>query len=137
MSWQEYVDNHLMVDLPHGEKLHSSAILGQDGGVWAQSEAFPPVTPEQIQKITDAILQPDTKLGQLATEGFFLGDIRFRVIQGDADLQILRGKTEKGGCCIQGTASALVVGIWYEPVVASDCNTIVEQMGEYLKESGY
>ena len=39
---------HLMVDLPHGGKLSSAAIVGQDGGVWAQSPDFPAVTPEQV-----------------------------------------------------------------------------------------
>ena len=37
-----------MVDLPHGGKLTSAAIVGQDGGVWAQSPSFPTVTPEQV-----------------------------------------------------------------------------------------
>ena len=29
MSWQQYVDEHLMVDLPHGGRLASAAIVGQ------------------------------------------------------------------------------------------------------------
>ena len=29
MSWQQYVDEHLMVDLPHGGRLTSAAIVGQ------------------------------------------------------------------------------------------------------------
>jgi hypothetical protein len=48
MSWDSYVE-HLMVDLPHGGKLSSAAIVGQDGGIWAQSAGFPAVTPEQVR----------------------------------------------------------------------------------------
>ena len=48
MSWDSYVE-HLMVDLPHGGKLTSAGIVGQDGGVWAQSPNFPAVTPEQVR----------------------------------------------------------------------------------------
>lgn len=48
MSWDSYVE-HLMVDLPHGGKLTSAAIVGTDGGVWAQSPNFPAVTPEQVR----------------------------------------------------------------------------------------
>jgi len=45
MSWQAYVDDHLMCELPHGGTLLSAAIVGQDGAVWAQSESFPAVRP--------------------------------------------------------------------------------------------
>ena len=44
MSWQTYVDDHLMVPLGVGQKpLIGAAILGHDGSIWAQSAAFPQV----------------------------------------------------------------------------------------------
>lgn len=43
MSWQSYVDEHLMAEV-EGVHLHASAIIGLDGNVWAQSAAFPQVT---------------------------------------------------------------------------------------------
>jgi len=42
MSWQTYVDDHLMCDVD-GHHLTAAAILGQDGSVWAQSATFPQV----------------------------------------------------------------------------------------------
>jgi profilin len=42
MSWQTYVDEHLMCEI-EGHHLTSAAIVGHDGTVWAQSAAFPPV----------------------------------------------------------------------------------------------
>jgi len=42
MSWQTYVDEHLMCDI-EGHHLTSAAIVGHDGAVWAQSAAFPQV----------------------------------------------------------------------------------------------
>jgi hypothetical protein len=42
MSWQTYVDEHLMCEI-EGHHLSSAAILGHDGTVWAQSTAFPQV----------------------------------------------------------------------------------------------
>jgi Profilin len=42
MSWQTYVDDHLMCDID-GQHLTAAAILGQDGSVWAQSATFPQV----------------------------------------------------------------------------------------------
>ena len=44
MSWQTYVDDHLMVPLGVGQKpLIGAAILGHDGSIWAQSASFPQV----------------------------------------------------------------------------------------------
>ncbi len=43
MSWQAYVDDHLMCHISGGHTLTAAAIIGQDGQVWAQSESFPEV----------------------------------------------------------------------------------------------
>lgn len=42
MSWQTYVDEHLMCDID-GHRLTAAAIIGHDGSVWAQSSTFPQV----------------------------------------------------------------------------------------------
>jgi hypothetical protein len=42
MSWQTYVDEHLMCEI-EGHHLTAAAIVGHDGAVWAQSAAFPQV----------------------------------------------------------------------------------------------
>lgn len=45
MSWQTYVDDHLMCDIDgQGQHLSASAIVGHDGSVWAQSANFPKVS---------------------------------------------------------------------------------------------
>lgn len=45
MSWQTYVDDHLMCDIEGqaGLRLASAAIMGHDGSIWAQSSTFPQV----------------------------------------------------------------------------------------------
>lgn len=44
MSWQTYVDEHLMCEIEGtGQHLSSAAIFGTDGTVWAKSSAFPEV----------------------------------------------------------------------------------------------
>lgn len=43
MSWQTYVDDHLMCDID-GQRLTAASIVGHDGSVWAQSELFPQVS---------------------------------------------------------------------------------------------
>lgn len=55
MSWQTYVDEHLMCDLGNGDLLTAAAIIGHDGSVWAQSENFPQVL-EFVSSATVLIL---------------------------------------------------------------------------------
>ena len=44
MSWQTYVDEHLMCEIEgQGQHLSAAAIIGHDGSVWAQSTNFPQV----------------------------------------------------------------------------------------------
>jgi len=49
MSWQEYVDDHLMCELPNAGNLKSAAIVGLDGGVWAQSPDFPTLSNAEVR----------------------------------------------------------------------------------------
>jgi len=58
MSWQAYVDDHLMCQLPGGGQLAHAAIWGQDSGVWAQDAGFPAVTPEEIAVLVAGFNDP-------------------------------------------------------------------------------
>ncbi|CAL4978340.1 unnamed protein product [Urochloa decumbens] len=77
MSWQAYVDDHLLCDID-GQRLAAAAILGHDGAVWAQSDAFPQVKPEEITAIMNDFNEP----GSLAPTGLYLGGSKYMVIQG-------------------------------------------------------
>lgn len=48
MSWQSYVDDHLLCELPKGGCLTAAAIVGLDGGVWAQNDAFPNIEQSEV-----------------------------------------------------------------------------------------
>ncbi|CAI5515569.1 unnamed protein product [Closterium sp. Naga37s-1] len=142
MSWQSYVDDHLMCALPHGGQLKAAALYCQeDGACWAQSAEMPVVTKTQLDGIIDAFDNPQTKL---ASNGLFLGEEKFMMVAGDPGA-VVRGRQkenpEKGrkarGCCIKKTGSALVFGIFEEPVTAADCNIVVENLGDYLIGQGY
>jgi profilin len=141
MSWDSYI-SHLMVDLPGStaeepRRLKSAGIMGQDGGEWAKSEGFPSVTLDQVKSIMagfDSIAK-DGHAGALGGTGILLGDQKFQVAPGDET--VIRGKSKGGGCCIKKTATALVIGIYEEPVQPGDCNVVVENLGDYLSQSGY
>ncbi|KAJ0266950.1 Profilin-3 [Hirschfeldia incana] len=128
MSWQTYVDEHLMCDV-EGNSLTSAAILGQDGSVWAQSANFP--QPEEIKGINNDFAEP----GTLAPTGLFIGGTKYMVIQGEPNA-VIRGKKGAGGVTIKKTTQALVFGIYEEPMTPGQCNMVVERLGDYLIESG-
>ncbi|KAH7836141.1 hypothetical protein Vadar_033112 [Vaccinium darrowii] len=130
MSWQSYVDEQLMYEI-EGNTLTSSAILGQDGSVWAQSANFPQFKPEEITAIMKDFDEP----GTLAPTGLYLGGTKYMVIQGEAGV-VIRGKKGPGGITIKKTNQALIIGIYDEPMTPGQCNMIVERLGDYLVEQG-
>lgn len=64
MSWQTYVDEHLMCEV-EGVHLTAAAIVGQDGSVWAQSSAFPQVISHCIADLIAGSLLDDRSDFQL------------------------------------------------------------------------
>ncbi|KAL3677196.1 hypothetical protein R1sor_027144 [Riccia sorocarpa] len=131
MSWQTYVDDHLMCPLPSGSQLASAAITGLDGSIWAQSGTFPDVKPEEITAIISAFDDSSS----LAQHGLFLGGEKYMVIQGEAGA-VIRGKKGPGGVCIKKTGMAVLIGTYEEPMKPPECNKIVEGLGDYLLDQG-
>ncbi|XP_059274540.1 profilin-4-like [Lycium ferocissimum] len=127
MSWQTYVDDHLMCEVEGGGHLTAAAIVGHDGSVWAQSANFPKFKAEEMKAILTDFDQP----GHLAPTGLFLGGTKYMVIQGEPGA-VIRGKKGSGGITIKKTNQALLFGIYDEPVTPGQCNLIVERLGDYL-----
>ncbi|KAG6599487.1 Profilin-1, partial [Cucurbita argyrosperma subsp. sororia] len=102
MSWQVYVDDHLMCDI-EGNHLSSAAIIGHDGSVWAQSETFPKFKPEEIAAIMNDFSEP----GTLAPTGLYLGGSKYMVIQGEPGA-VIRGKKGPGGVTVKKTGLGII-----------------------------
>ncbi|XP_077210873.1 profilin-1-like [Tasmannia lanceolata] len=130
MSWQTYVDDHLMCNID-GQHLSAASIMGLDGNVWAQSSSFPKFKPEEINAIVNDFNDP----GSLAPTGLYLGSTKYFMIQGEAGA-VIRGKKGSGGITIKKTNQALVIGIYEEPLTPGQCNMIVERLGDYLIDQG-
>ncbi|CAL9132907.1 unnamed protein product [Musa textilis] len=131
MSWQTYVDDHLMCEID-GQHLTAAAILGHDGSVWAVSASFPQVKPEEITAIMTDFDEP----GSLAPTGLFLGGTKYMVIQGEPGA-VIRGKKGTGGITVKKTNLALIIGIYDEPMTGGQCNMVVERLGDYLCDQGF
>ncbi|PIA64580.1 hypothetical protein AQUCO_00100215v1 [Aquilegia coerulea] len=119
MSWQTYVDDHLMCEID-GQHLTAAAIIGHDGSIWAQSASFP---------------QDFDEPGFLAPTGLHLGGVKYMVIQGEPNA-VIRGKKGSGGITIKKTTQALIFGMYDEPLTPGQCNMIVERLGDYLIDQG-
>ncbi|XP_073132090.1 profilin-2 [Henckelia pumila] len=130
MSWQSYIDDHLMADID-GCHLTAAAIVGLDGTVWAQSSNFPQFKLEEITGITTDFDSP----GTLAPTGLYLGGTKYMVIQGEPGA-VIRGKKGAGGVTVKKTNQALIIGIYDEPMTPGQCNMVVEKIGDYLIEQG-
>ncbi|KAK4283895.1 hypothetical protein QN277_000797 [Acacia crassicarpa] len=152
MSWQTYLDEHLMYQV-EGKHLNSAAIVGQDGSVWAQSATFPQLKPEEITAIMNDFAEP----GSLAPNGLYLGGTKYMVIEGEPGLLIrgmkvydnfcgfhyrhllslfLHCSLGAGGVTIKKTTQALVIGIYEEPMAPGHCDKIVKRVGADLIDHG-
>ncbi|XP_074591874.1 profilin-like [Curcuma longa] len=131
MSWQTYVDDHLLCDID-GQQLKAAAILGLDGSVWAVSPSFPESKPEEIAAIMADFNEP----GTLAPTGLYLGGSKYMVIQGEPGV-VIRGKKGTGGITVKKTNLALIIGIYDEPMTGGQCNMVVERLGDYLYDLGF
>ncbi|KAM7254435.1 hypothetical protein ACFE04_003815 [Oxalis oulophora] len=130
MSWQTYVDEHLMCEID-GHHLTAAAITGLDGSVWAQSTSFPELKADEIK----GVIKEFDDTGSLAPTGMHLGGAKYMVIQGEPGA-VIRGKKGPGGVTVKKTGQALIFGIYEEPMTPGQCNMVVERLGDYLVEQG-
>lgn len=131
MSWQPYIDDHLLAELPHGGQLEHAAIVGLNGDVWAQSPNFP----ELEEKEAEAIVKGLSDQSQLAQNGLFVGGHKYIVLAGETGA-VIRGKMGQTGITIKKTNTALVIGVYNQTVSAGEANVVVENLGDYLIEQG-
>lgn len=129
---QAYIDQQLMVPLSNGHSLDHAAICGLDGGIWAQSENFPGLSDTECE----TILKGFEDIGILGEKGVNIGGNKYMLIASDAEGGVVRGKNGPSGVTIKKTNSALVIGIHGEKVTPGECNLLVENLADYLKEQG-
>ncbi len=63
-----------MCSLPGGGQLASAAIVGHDGGVWAQSAAFPAISKTEVDALLAGLADPN----KLAMTGIVIGGEKAR-----------------------------------------------------------
>ena len=103
MSWQPYIDDHLLAELPHGGQLEHAAIAGHSGDIWAQSPNFPELSLEEATAIVDGF----DDQASLAQKGLHIGGVKYIVIAGEAGA-VIRGQKGRDGKHIPAARCLLV-----------------------------
>ncbi|EKX36790.1 hypothetical protein GUITHDRAFT_89929 [Guillardia theta CCMP2712] len=130
MSWQAYVDDHLVGT----RKVSHAAIIGLNGAIWASSANFKMSAQEGASIATAIAGSPNSVLGSDAMPVTLQG-VKFLVLRADESSIYLRHGPE--GACIAKTNQCILIGMYGENQQAGDCNVVVEKLADYLKENGY
>ena len=88
---QAYIDDNLMQPLSGGNTLTHAAIVGHDGGIWAQSAEFPEITDDEVA----ALMKGFDDTSGLAATGVRIGGEKFMLIAGQPG-EVIRGKKGAG-----------------------------------------
>jgi len=128
MSWQSYVDDQLVATT----YVTRAAIAGHDGNLWAASGGFSP-TQAELKNIA-------TNLGgdvgsTFAMTGVTVAGTKYMYLSSNE--RVLRAKKGTSGVHIMKTVQAIIVAQYEEPIVAEQCATTTEKLGEYLMSVGY
>lgn len=124
MSWQEYVDKHLVAT----QHVTKGAICGLAGGTWATSPGFN-VSEAEIKCIAGAFNDPTA----LRTNGLYVNGQKFFLLT--ATDKVLRGKLKSSGVTIAKTNSAMIIGYYDEPIQPGNSSKVVESLADYLVDS--
>ncbi|ORY45840.1 profilin [Leucosporidium creatinivorum] len=126
MSWQTYVDSNLLGT----GKIAKAAILGQQGGVWAQSAGYE-LSPEEQAAIVAAFSDPTNAQGN----GVRAQGVKFMTIKAD-DRSVYGKKLADGIICVK-TTQAVLVAEYVTPTTPGEATKIVEELGDYLLSVGF
>ncbi|KAI0300563.1 profilin [Multifurca ochricompacta] len=126
MSWQFYVDSHLV----GSKKVSKAAILGLQGGVWAASPGYSLSQQEQKD-----IVSSFTDLPKTQANGIRLAGQKFFTLKAeDRSIYLKRGTD---GAVLVKTTQAVLVAEYIAPLQAGEATPEVEKLADYLISVGY
>jgi len=107
-----------------------AVICGHDGNAWATSAGFGATAAE-----LKAIASDFGKLDILPMKGVTVAGTRYMYLSGDD--KVLRCKKGTSGIHVMKTVQAYIISVYHEPIVAEQCATVTEKLGEYLTSVGF
>ncbi|KAF8765073.1 uncharacterized protein LOC129971482 [Argiope bruennichi] len=131
MSWQAYVDNQICAEV----SCRVAAIAGlQDGSIWAKYEdpQAKPVTQQELKAIADGMRSNPSAFQET---GIYLGGEKYICLY--AEPTLLRGRKGSSAMIVVATNTCLLVAATIDGFPPGQLNTVVEKLGDYLKQNNY
>jgi len=130
MSWAQYVDESLV-----GTGLVTKgAIYGHDGTLWSK-EAKPANNITASAKEVETIMKGFDDPKEIQQHGLKVSGTTYIVLRStDKSIYAKRGQT---GLALVKTTKALIIGFYDDKIQPGQCTTVVEKLGNYLREAGY
>ncbi|XP_042879524.1 profilin-like [Penaeus japonicus] len=125
MSWDQYVSKQLV----ETGNVKMGAICGLDGSVWAASPNLN-VTQNEAKTIATSI-----GTDNFSTNGVVLNGEKYVFLSGEEGT--VRGRKGKKGVHITKTNTAIIIGLYEEPITPGSCACTVESLADYLKSLNY
>jgi len=126
MSWQSYVDEHLIGT----ESVKEALICGHDGNVWASSKDFN-VTAAELKTLIDNM----GKIETFQQSGVTMAGVKYMFLSGSD--KVIRAKKSTDGLHIMKTTQAVIICKYGEPIVPEQCAIVTEKLGDYFISVGY
>ncbi|BGP27019.1 profilin [Rhodotorula toruloides] len=126
MSWQAYVDTNLV----GSGKVSKAAILGQQGGVWAQSAGY-----NLSQEEQNNLIKIHSDPGHAQANGVRAQGQKFLTIR--ADDRSVYGKKQADGIIVVKTKQAILAAEYAHPTQPGEATKVVEELADYLISVGY
>ncbi|KAK4329964.1 Profilin [Rhodotorula toruloides] len=138
MSWQAYVDTNLV----GSGKVSKAAILGQQGGIWAQSAGYNDGWPDDVdlraqlsQEEQNNLIKIHSDPSNAQANGVRAQGQKFLTIR--ADDRSVYGKKQADGIIIVKTKQAILVAEYAHPTQPGEATKVVEELADYLISVGY
>ncbi|XP_068203232.1 profilin-like isoform X2 [Palaemon carinicauda] len=126
MSWNDYITNQLTGT----GNVTKGAIAGVDGSIWAISEGW-----GLNQKECLSLATGFTNKDALVQAGMMIAGEKFFFLSGDES--VIRGKKGNKGVHVSKTNTAIIIGLYEDPIQPGQCATAVEALADYLKTCNY
>jgi len=131
MSWQAYVDNQICALV----QCKSAAIASlADGSIWAQFQAKPEVAISQaeLRAICDTLRSNPSRFTET---GIMVGNEKYICL--GAEEKLLRGRKGTSALVVVATNTTLLVATTVDGFPPGQLNSVVEKLGDYLRQNNY
>mmetsp|Transcript_2080 Transcript_2080/g.5865 ORF Transcript_2080/g.5865 Transcript_2080/m.5865 type:complete len:128 (+) Transcript_2080:126-509(+) len=126
MSWQSYVDDHLIAS----GAVTKAAIVGVGGETWATSAGFSVSDTE-----AKALVTGFTDASGLQAGGIMVGGEKYMFIKCESGKEIIGKKGAAGMCAFKGN-TFVMISVHDESIVPGACSAATGKIADYLIEQG-